>query len=71
MFLPSYYDEPVNEYGHLLNEVTLLDVPVERNAEIAGTGAFRFTSLLTPRDLSKCGVGQTRSVCDAARRYRK
>jgi len=62
MFLPSYYDDPVNEYWHLLNEVTLWDVSVERNTEITGPDAFRFTSLLTPRDLSKCHVGQGKYV---------
>jgi glycine cleavage system aminomethyltransferase T len=62
MFLPSYYDDPVNEYWHLLNEVTLWDVSVERNTEITGPDAFRFTSLLTPRDLSKCAVGQGKYV---------
>jgi len=62
MFLPSYYDDPVNEYWHLLNEVTLWDVSVERNTEITGPDAFRFTSLLTPRDLRKCAVGQGKYV---------
>jgi len=62
MFLPSYYDDPVNEYWHLLNEVTLWDVAVERQTEITGPDAFRFTSLLTPRDLSKCRVGQGKYV---------
>ncbi|MGA2136327.1 MAG: glycine cleavage T C-terminal barrel domain-containing protein [Bryobacteraceae bacterium] len=62
MFLPSYYDDPVNEYWHLLNEVTLWDVSVERQTEITGPDAFRFTSLLTPRDLSKCHVGQGKYV---------
>jgi len=62
MFLPSYYDDPVNEYWHLLNEVTLWDVSVERQTEIKGPDAFRFTSLLTPRDLSKCQVGQGKYV---------
>ena len=62
MFLPSYYDDPVNEYWHLLNEVTLWDVSVERQTEITGPDAFTFTSLLTPRDLSKCQVGQGKYV---------
>ena len=45
-----------------MNEVTLWDVSVERNTEITGPDAFRFTSLLTPRDLSKCRVGQGKYV---------
>jgi glycine cleavage system aminomethyltransferase T len=62
MFLPSCYDDPVNEYWHLLREVTLWDVSVERQTEITGPDAFRFTSLLTPRDLSTCRVGQGKYV---------
>jgi aminomethyltransferase len=62
MFLPSYYDDPVKEYWHLLNEVTLWDVSVERQTEISGPDAFLFTSLLTPRDLSACRVGQGKYV---------
>lgn len=60
MFLPSFYDDPVSEYWHLLNHVTLWDVSVERQVEITGPDAFRFTNLLTPRDLSRCRVGQGR-----------
>jgi aminomethyltransferase len=46
----------------LLNGVTLWDVGVERNVEITGPDAFRFTNLLTPRDLSRCAVGQGKYV---------
>jgi aminomethyltransferase len=37
-------------------------VPVERQVEITGPDAFRFLSLLTPRDLSRCAVGQGKYV---------
>jgi aminomethyltransferase len=40
----------------------LWDVAVERQTEITGPDAFRFTSLLTPRDLSRCQVGQAKYV---------
>ena len=30
MYLPAYYDDPITEYWHLLNQVTLWDVAVER-----------------------------------------
>jgi glycine cleavage system aminomethyltransferase T len=65
-YLPGYYDDPITEYWHLLNHVTIWDVGVERQVEITGPDAYRFTSLLTPRDLSKCGVGQCKYViiCD-------
>jgi len=62
MFLPSSYDDPVAEYWRLLREVALWDVAVERQTEITGPDAFRFTSLLTPRDLSRCRVGQGKYV---------
>ncbi len=62
MFLPMYYDDPVKEYWKLINDVTLWDVGVERQVEITGPDAFRFTSLLTPRDLTKCAVGQCKYV---------
>jgi glycine cleavage system aminomethyltransferase T len=58
MYLPGYYDDPVTEYWHLLNHVTLWDVAVERVVEITGPDGFEFTNMLTPRDLSKCAVGQ-------------
>ena len=61
-FLPSYYDDPVREYWHLLRHVALWDVAVERNVEIRGPDGFEFMQLLTPRDLGKCRVGQGKYV---------
>jgi glycine cleavage system aminomethyltransferase T len=57
-YLPGYYDDPVTEYWHLLNHVTVWDVAVERIVEITGPDAFAFTNMLTCRDLTKCAVGQ-------------
>ena len=62
MLLPICYDDPVNEYRKLLEDVTLWDVSVERNVEITGPDGARFMELLTPRDLSKCKVGEGRYV---------
>ena len=62
MLLPICYDELEAEYWKLLKDVTLWDVAVERNVEIAGPDALRFAELLTPRDLSKCPVGGGRYV---------
>jgi aminomethyltransferase len=59
---PIRYDTLENEYRHLLEDVTLWDVAVERNVEITGPDAFAFTQLLTPRDLSSCAVGQGKYV---------
>src|SRR2546430_14293230 len=60
--LPSYYDDPVNEYWHLLKHVALWDAAVERNVEISGPDGFAFMQLLTPRDMSKRRVGQGQHV---------
>jgi aminomethyltransferase len=62
MLLPIRYDSFESEYERLLADVTLWDVSVERNVEIAGRDGARFAELLTPRDLSKCGVGEGRYV---------
>lgn len=59
---PRHYGDPVAEYWHLLNGVTLWDVGVERQIEISGPDAFDFTNLLVPRDLSKCRVEQCKYV---------
>jgi glycine cleavage system aminomethyltransferase T len=62
MLIPTRYDDDVKEYWHLLNHVTLWDVAVERQVEIMGPDAARFTQLLTPRDLSGTEVGQCKYV---------
>ena len=62
MLLPIRYDSFEAEYRRLLSDVTLWDVSVERNVEIAGRDGARFAELLTPRDLSKCRVGQGKYV---------
>ncbi len=62
MFLPIQYDDLQVEYRTLLNGVTVWDVSVERQVEITGPDAFAFTNQLTPRDLTKCKVGQGKYV---------
>ena len=62
MLFPICYGDLDDEYWHLVNHVTLWDVAVERQVEITGPDAFAFTSLLTPRDLSRCAVGQGKYV---------
>lgn len=59
---PICFDDLEAEYWHLLDHVTLWDVAVERNVEVAGPDGFRFAQLLTCRDLSKCVVGQGKYV---------
>jgi len=62
MYLPLGYDTPENEFWHIVNDVTLWDVAVQRIVEITGPDALAFTDLLTPRDLTKCRVGQCKYV---------
>ena len=59
---PRHYGDPVEEYWHLLNGVTLWDVGVEKQIEISGPDAFAFTQLLVARDLAKCDVEQCKYV---------
>jgi glycine cleavage system aminomethyltransferase T len=67
MYFPIRFDSFQAEYDALLTGVTLWDVAVERCLEISGPDGFTFAQLLTPRDLSKCAVGQARYVlvCDS------
>ncbi len=67
MLFPIRFDTFEAEFEALLTGVTLWDVAVERCLEISGPDGFRFAQLLTPRDLSRCAVGQGRYVliCDA------
>jgi glycine cleavage system aminomethyltransferase T len=62
MYHPRHYGDPVEEYWHLLNGVTLWDVGVERQVEITGPDAFTLANMLVPRDLNKCEVGQCKYV---------
>jgi glycine cleavage system T protein len=63
---PICFADLEEEYWHLINHVTLWDVSVERQVEITGPDAFEFTNRLTPRDLSKCAVGQGKYVAITA-----
>ena len=62
MYIPDSYGDPVEEYWHLTNDVTLWDVGVEQIVEITGPDASAFTNMLTPRDLTRCAVGQGKYV---------
>lgn len=62
MLFPIAFDDFEAEYWHLLEHVTLWDVGVERQVEITGHDALAFASMLTPRDLSRCSVGQGKYV---------
>ena len=62
MLIPTFYDDDIKEYWHLVDKVTLWDVAVERQVEITGPDAARFTQLLTPRDLSQTQPEQCKYV---------
>jgi len=67
MYFPVRFDTFENEFQALLNDVTIWDVSVERCIEVSGPDGFKFAQLLTPRNLSKCAVGQGKYVliCDS------
>lgn len=62
MYQPHSYDNPITEYWHLVNGVTLWDVGTERQVEIFGPDATAFVDLLTPRDITKVLPGKCRYI---------
>ena len=62
MYIPRDFGDPVRNYWNLVNAAILCDVAVERQVEITGKDAADFVQLLTPRNLSKCQVGQCKYV---------
>jgi len=62
MYIPRDFGDPVENFWNLVNKATLSDVAVERQVEITGPDATRFTQMLTPRNLSQCAVGQCKYV---------
>lgn len=62
MILPTSFGEPEAEYWRLINGVSMWDVAVERQVQISGPDAARLVQILSPRNLSKCKVGQGKYV---------
>ena len=62
MYIPRDFGDPEQNFWNLVNTAILCDVAVERQVEIAGPDAARFTQMLTPRDLSTMAVGQCKYV---------
>ena len=62
MYIPRDFGDPEQNFWNLVNDAILCDVAVERQVEITGPDAARFTQLLTPRDLSSMSVGQCKYV---------
>ena len=62
MYIPRDFGDPEQNFWNLVNDAILCDVAVERQVEITGQDAARFTQMLTPRDLSKLSVGQCKYI---------
>ena len=62
MYIPRDFGDPVQNFWNLVNEAILCDVAVERQVEITGPDAAKFTQFLSCRDLSNCEVGQCKYV---------
>ena len=62
MYIPRDFGNPEENFWNLVNSAILCDVSVERQVEITGPDAYKFTQLLTPRDLSNLLVGQCKYV---------
>ena len=62
MYIPRDFGSPEQNFWNLIEKAILCDVAVERQVEISGPDAFKFTQLLTPRDLSKLSIGQCKYI---------
>jgi glycine cleavage system aminomethyltransferase T len=62
MYIPRDFGDPERNFWNLVNDAILCDVAVERQVEITGPDAARFTQMLTPRDLSRMAVGQCKYI---------
>ncbi len=62
MYIPRSFGDAEANFWNLVNDAILCDVAVERQIEITGPDAARFVQYLTPRNLSKCKVGQCKYV---------
>ena len=58
MTLPLVFEDRVSDYEHLRDHVQIWDVACERQVEVSGPDALRLVELITPRDISRCEIGQ-------------
>ncbi len=58
MPLASIFRSSQEEYEHLCEHVQIWDVSSQRQVEVAGPDALKLVELVTPRDISRCRVGQ-------------
>ncbi len=66
MPLSSVYESPEEDYANLCEHVQVWDVACEHQVEVVGKDALALVELVTPRDISKCAIGQCfyAPVCD-------
>ncbi|MEH6523840.1 glycine cleavage T C-terminal barrel domain-containing protein [Sulfitobacter sp.] len=62
MYIPRDFGDPAQNFWNLVNDAILCDVAVERQVEITGPDAAKFTQMLTCRDLFKMAVGQCKYI---------
>ena len=62
MYTPRDFGDPVQNFWNLVNQAILCDVAVERQVEISGPDAAKFTQYLTYSDVSSCEVGQCKYI---------
>lgn len=62
MIMPTSFGDPEAEYWRIINGVSQWDVGCERQVQLKGPDAGRLAQILSPRDLSKCKVGQGKYV---------
>ncbi len=58
MLMPTWFDSPLADYWHLIENVTMWDVAVQRQVEITGPDAVELVSLISPRNIDKTVVGR-------------
>ena len=62
MILPTSFGDPEAEYWRIIEGVSQWDVGVERQVQLKGPDAGKLAQIMSPRDLSKCKIGQGKYV---------
>ncbi len=62
MIMPTSFGNPEAEYWRIINGVSQWDVGIERQVQLKGKDAGKLAQLLSPRDLSKCQIGQGKYI---------
>ena len=62
MYIPRDFGDPEQNFWNLVDQAILCDVAVERQVEITGPDAAKFTQMLICRDLSTMAVGQCKYI---------